>query len=242
MARRTTAYNLIAENLRDRILSGDLQPGEQLPPERALCEDFGASRITIRRAVQILEEESLVRRSQGRGTFVIASPSRKIPILAEEFAASVARHAPEMTRLLDAWKWQAADADVATRLNTCSGDRVLFTRRFDMLGEKPVAMDEVWMLGRYADRLVEDDLARLDFVERWQHVQRIEFSYSAQSVEAVPAAAPITEFLRVAPGEPLLKEMEIIHLSSEQPVALFVSHYRHEYFRLIATVRLMIRR
>ena len=99
-------------------------------------------------------------------------------------------------------------------------------------------MDEVWLLERYAERLQRSDYNRLDFIARWQEVQQIELAYSAQSVEATPAAAPITSLLKVRRGTPMLKETEVIYLKSEQPAAFIVSHYRHEYFRLTATVRL----
>jgi len=69
-----TAYNQMAQTLRERILSAAWKPGAQLPTERSLCDSFAVSRITVRRALQILEEESLVLRRQGRGTYVNARP------------------------------------------------------------------------------------------------------------------------------------------------------------------------
>ena len=102
----------------------------------------------------------------------------------------------------------------------------------------PVSMDEIWLPERYADRLQRADYSKLNFVERWQYVQGIELAYSAQSVEAMPAVAPVTRLLGVGRGTPLLRETEVIHLRTDEPAALIVSHYRHEYFRLIATVRL----
>jgi len=238
MAQKTTAYNLVAQSLRNRILSGNLQPGSQLPPERVLCAEFGVSRITIRRAMRILEEELLVRRRQGRGTFVSAALNRRIPIRTQEFSASLRRHAPGVRRRLDAMRRQTAKAELADLLNTFVGDAIVYVRRLEHLRRVPVSMDEVWLLMRYADRLKKSDFGRLNFLERWQRVQRITLSYSAQSVEAAPATAPIARLLRVKRGTPLLKESEVIYLQSEQPAALIVSHYRHKYFRLTATVRL----
>ena len=94
--RKATAYNMVAEALRNRILRNELQPGRQLPSEHELCREFRTSRITIRRAMQLLEEELLVRRRQGSGTFVTAKPARKIPVLSAKFDASLKRHAPEV--------------------------------------------------------------------------------------------------------------------------------------------------
>jgi GntR family transcriptional regulator len=56
--------------LRDDILNGRLEAGAQLPPEKDLAATRGVSRVTIRRALERLEREGLVRRSHGQGTFV----------------------------------------------------------------------------------------------------------------------------------------------------------------------------
>ena len=57
MSAKHTAYAIVAGRLREDILSHRLRPGQQMPPERELCTQFSASRITIRRALQILEED-----------------------------------------------------------------------------------------------------------------------------------------------------------------------------------------
>lgn len=59
--------------LRDLILAGDLGPGARLPSEPALAEEHGVSRVTIRRALARLDEEALIERRAGSGTFVRAA-------------------------------------------------------------------------------------------------------------------------------------------------------------------------
>ena len=60
----------IAEALKEMILSGQLRSGDKLPNEKALCEHFRVSRITIREAVQMLRALGMVEPTRGRGTFV----------------------------------------------------------------------------------------------------------------------------------------------------------------------------
>lgn len=66
----TPLYIQIANNLRQQINQGRIATGEALPSERDLCELTGASRVTIRKAVDQLIEEKLLFRKQGSGTFV----------------------------------------------------------------------------------------------------------------------------------------------------------------------------
>jgi len=60
----------IAVELRQAILLGDFLHGEKMPPERSLAETFGASRNTIREALRILQEDGMVARRIGSGTYV----------------------------------------------------------------------------------------------------------------------------------------------------------------------------
>jgi GntR family transcriptional regulator len=63
-------YRLIAGYLQRRIESGEWPPGARLPPEPKLQDEYGASRNTVRDAVNWLKARGLVSTQQGRGTFV----------------------------------------------------------------------------------------------------------------------------------------------------------------------------
>jgi GntR family transcriptional regulator len=78
------AWAQIEAQLAERIESGGLQAGERLPPERALAQSFGVSRMTVRQALDALARRGMLERGVGRGTFVRA-PSR------ERLAEGVAR-------------------------------------------------------------------------------------------------------------------------------------------------------
>jgi GntR family transcriptional regulator len=63
-------YVQVVEELNKKIQDGEYLPGERIPPEAQLCERFGVSRITIRRAIRKLVEENVLYTKQGKGTFV----------------------------------------------------------------------------------------------------------------------------------------------------------------------------
>jgi len=75
-AERSTLGQRVAEALRERILDGDLKPGDRLPSEPDLARELGVSRATVRAAFTVLEEEGLVLRRHGAGTFVLRRPLR----------------------------------------------------------------------------------------------------------------------------------------------------------------------
>ncbi|MFD9789662.1 GntR family transcriptional regulator [Streptomyces sp. NPDC059070] len=63
-------YERIADELRESIRAGKLAPGDQLPTEAKLSDQFGRSVPTIREALRLLRDEGLIEKQHGRGNFV----------------------------------------------------------------------------------------------------------------------------------------------------------------------------
>jgi DNA-binding FadR family transcriptional regulator len=61
------AFEQVADQLRDLIIAGVLQPGQRLPTEVALARDFGVSRATVREALRLLSAQGIVRTAKGTG-------------------------------------------------------------------------------------------------------------------------------------------------------------------------------
>ena len=71
-------YEKIVDQIEGRILAGELQPGDHLPSERELAEQFRVSRTAVREAVKTLAEKGLVQVRPGRGTFVTNDTSEAV--------------------------------------------------------------------------------------------------------------------------------------------------------------------
>ena len=70
-------YEQVANILRTNIVDGDDRNPVRLPPERELCEIHQVSRITIRKALELLEIEGLLQRTPGRGTLTVPAAIRQ---------------------------------------------------------------------------------------------------------------------------------------------------------------------
>jgi GntR family transcriptional repressor for pyruvate dehydrogenase complex len=69
-ARRGRLRDLAADQLLEMVVSGGLEPGERLPPERELCARLGVSRTVVREALNLLEARGLISIEHGRGAVV----------------------------------------------------------------------------------------------------------------------------------------------------------------------------
>ncbi len=79
------AWKIVLDTIEGRLLSGELRPGDHLPPERALATELGVGRSSVREALRVLEVFGLVRTQTGSGpqsgAIIIASPSSAIGAL-----------------------------------------------------------------------------------------------------------------------------------------------------------------
>jgi DNA-binding GntR family transcriptional regulator len=76
-AERKTLTKIALEEIRQAILGGSFRSGSRLPSESKLCDMLGVSRTVVREALRVLEEDGLVARRHGVGTFVRDHPILK---------------------------------------------------------------------------------------------------------------------------------------------------------------------
>jgi DNA-binding transcriptional regulator YhcF (GntR family) len=82
-------FRQLADLLRDQIKSGELAPGEALPSELRLAQEYDISRTTVRQAIGQLRTEGLVTVDRPRGTFVrVPEPIELIPLARGERASA----------------------------------------------------------------------------------------------------------------------------------------------------------
>jgi GntR family transcriptional repressor for pyruvate dehydrogenase complex len=78
VVRSSRLYEQIVQQVEESIRKGAMKPGDQLPPERELAQQFGVSRTAVREAVKALREKGHVEAYPGRGTFITDGTSHAI--------------------------------------------------------------------------------------------------------------------------------------------------------------------
>lgn len=143
----TRLHRQLADQVRERIISGDLPPGCQLPSEAELGEEYGVGRNTVRQALAVLRTEGLLRTAQGSGTFVADPTGTPMTWRGTEAFSRSARLAATDTagfqRELKALgrigsvslevEQIAAPADIAERLDIPPGSNVVVRHRLQRI-------------------------------------------------------------------------------------------------------------
>jgi len=70
--KKVRVFEEIVQQLKDYIARGDLKPGDRLPSERDLAEQFNCSRVSVRQALTLLEAQGLLERKVGGGTYIVS--------------------------------------------------------------------------------------------------------------------------------------------------------------------------
>ena len=151
------AYLQLVNLLRQNVASGDLRPGDQLPSESQLCERYGVSPMTVRRAINMLADQGVVVAEQGRGTFVKAVAMGAASFQLAELQTLF--NDPEHTsvRLLET-RIISADERIARKLAIPIGQRTIYIRRLLRLDNEPVFYHREYLIYDPTRPIVESEM------------------------------------------------------------------------------------
>lgn len=122
------AYAQLANILRRGMASGILLPGDQLPSEAQLCERYGVSPMTVRRAINTLVDQGVVSAEQGRGTFVKPIALGEAVFQLKELQDLFSNTERTTVNVLET-RIVKADERIARKLDISIGDRTIYFRR-----------------------------------------------------------------------------------------------------------------
>ncbi|MEN2982270.1 MAG: GntR family transcriptional regulator [Thermus sp.] len=213
---------MVAERLKEGILRG--QYGQNLPPERALAEAFGVSRDSVRKALDLLEEEGLVIRRQGSGTYVARRATFRNRLLgfSEEMRALGLVPASRLLR----WDQGPANPEEAMALGLSPGEGVLRLLRLRLADGEPMALERASLPLWALEEAPEGSLYQALEARGLRPVRAL------QRLRAV-AAREEARLLEVEPGSPLLYLERVSYLADGRPIEYVRSWYRADRYELL---------
>lgn len=233
-------YYQIETILRRQILEGEFLPGSNLPSEDMLAESFQVSRITVRQALSLLEQDGLIVRQRGKGTFVSQNArSVESPKLTGQMEDLISMGIKTTTKVLDL-SMQEVSERIGDRLRLGKAAKVLRIEKVRMVEEEPFSYVLNYLPPDIGEKITADDLVTkplLMILEEKLGIRPIE---AIQSIEATIADAVVAPLLQVRVGEPLLKAERTVFDEHQRPVEyVWVLYRADKYF---FTVKLERRR
>jgi GntR family transcriptional regulator len=212
---RTIRYREIAEALRARVDSGEFPRGRLLPSEAELSAAYDASRVTVRRALELLRDEGLLDARQGVGWFVAGAPLRQsLGRLATIEAQLEASGLYPERRILE-FAFLPAEPRVRQLLGC---DQVLRVRRINLADGEPFALVTVWCPASLAEHLSRGAVERSPFYELLQ----VPLGGASQTIGAAAADPGDAVKLGIPPGSPVLRCERVTTSAAGDPVLVSV--------------------
>lgn len=224
-------YYRIREYLQQLIDSGALQPGDRIPTEEQLSEQFRVSRMTARRAVTDLAREGRLVRRQGLGTFVseprISRQLARLTTLSEEMEQ---RGYTGLRSQLLAWRELRAAPAVAEKFQIRPGDPVLRISRVRYTADIPIALQVFYFPGAMMAGLQPADLTGPSLYKLFEERFHYRIGWADQRIEAIAAPRFQARWLQIDPGSPVLRVNKRGYLEDGRLMELTRTYYRADRY------------
>jgi len=193
---RHIRYQEIAEELRQ--MAGESPAGSVLPSEAEMSRQFDASRVTIRRALELVRDEGLIAARQGFGWFVATEPVQQSLQSLGTIESEVEGVGKLSERKIEEFAYEPAPARVQRVLDV---DQVLRVKRVNLADGEPFAVVTVWCPAELGANLSRRDVERRPFYE----LLDVELRGATQTIAADLVDADDAALLGVPIGSPVLR-------------------------------------
>lgn len=216
----------ISKWLRQQIDQGVFKPEEKLPSENELAKKFDVSRVTIRRALQSLESESIIYRCQGLGSFVSDERTPHNMVKLTDFNEDMAKAGIEPSSVVKKVETVNAPQWLAELLNIETGNKVMQIDRLRLGNGVPVAYDTTWLPILYGQLLNPDDLSESTIFHILEETYEIPVIRGCYRMSAETADAHLADELNVQLKTALFLIDRLSYTIGEKPI-----YYQKRYYR-----------
>lgn len=223
-------YYQLETIVRKRILSGEFPPDVPLPGEESLGKEYEVSRITVRRALAALEQEGLITRKRGKGTFASEKArSLESPRLSGFIEDIISMGIKTKTKLIDL-SWMEAPENVRERLKLRKQDQTLRIEKVRLIKGNSFSHVFNYLPPEIGKNIPSDKLTEKPLLMILEDDQNIRADTAIQTVEATIADAQVATLLGIRVGEPLLKVERTVFDVKEKPIEYVSVLYRADKY------------
>lgn len=221
--------------LSDQLRRGEYAAGSPLPTEEVLCDRFGVSRVTVRRALADLQAQGFVERRHGRGTYVRGDAPTAPPAMNLSVLQSLRQTAQEtQVRVLDV-RTDTPPALVRAQLQLAEGERAVHALRLRQAGDTPLMLTDAWVPEAVGRKLTPAALKRKPMYQILLD-QGVAFGRVIQEISAEAADPHRAALLQTAVSAPLIRMTRLMHDRHDRPVLHLTVHLSPERSRIVMDI------
>ena len=227
-------YYQLKEILGKRIQTGEFRPEDQFPTDEHLCDEYGLSRGTVRRAIDILVEEGRLRREQGRGTFVTVPQLTPIFFHLSSFDEEMRQRGRTPSTKLMQLKVVPANEAVAADLELGVGEEVIEIIRLRLADFLPMALETRYLAYKICPDLLHEDLEKQSIHNLLIDKYNIPLVRARHMIEAHVLTPCEAEVLQARAGSAGFFVSRVTYTLNDRPVTRYHIVYRGDEYRFTA--------
>jgi GntR family transcriptional regulator len=227
----TPLYTQIKRVLREMILAGVYKPHQQMPSESEMIESFQVSRITIRQALNDLQNEGLIFRIHGKGTFVSKPKAFQDLTRLQGFSEAMRQMGYETFAKVLSCKTISPSPQVQERLRLGKRAKVTELKRLRYLNREPISVDVSYLPAAIGARLSNKDLASRDVFAILENDLGIALGHADLQIGSALADENFGHLLGLEEGAPVLTIERTTHDQKGQPIDFEHLYYRGDAFQ-----------
>ena len=230
-------YYQIERVLKSRIINEEYKLGEKICSENQLAKEFGVTRLTVRQAISLLNQEGLLVSKRGKGTFVTDNKD-----LLNSFSYESAGFIDEIYYQVEKPKTMFATVNiielqnsVREKLNLDKKEKmVVQIKRLRFLKNKPFCYLINYLPVELGSKIIEGELYKKSFMDILEKDNAIHFTEAFQTIQATYADQEIAKNLEVPLGSSLLFVERFMYMKRRKPVLLSQFSYPGNSIKYIA--------
>jgi len=219
-------HTQISQWLLNQIENGVYETDEKLPSENELANKFDVSRVTIRRALQSLESESIIYRCQGLGSFVSDERAAHDLIKLTDFNEDMAKAGLKPSSVVQKFETVDAPKWLLNLLNIDKGSKVLQIDRLRLGDGEPIAFDSTWLPILYGQLLDKNELTKSTIYNLLEENYDIPVIRGRYKLSAEIADKHLANALNIEQNSPLFVIDRLSYTIGEKPF-----YYQKRYYR-----------
>ena len=224
-------YYQLAEVIRERIASGEFQPGDRLASARTISEDAGISRMTVRQALDYLERQGHLVVRRGDGTFVAAPKLTYHAVNLLGFSQEMIEQGRQPSSRVLEQLALTPPAQVAARLAIAPDRLVVKVARLRLSQDVPVLLETVYLAHDSCPGLEVEDLSRVSLYGLLEERYRLRPWRSRQTLEATIANDHEAGLFGVPVGTPMILLEGVTYGAGDVPIEYFKALFHGDRFQ-----------
>ncbi len=229
----TPLYMQIQNMLLEQIRAGEYEPGEQIPSELEISAQYSVSRMTARKALDMLVSKGLLYRSKGKGTYVAENVVSYGLSTMLSFSHTLRAKGYSVETQVLRTEVIPGSIDIQDKLQLKRDSRVIVIERLRLVEGQPATIHTSFLEHRLFSAILDVDLSQESLLDTMQRISRLAIAYTQDSVQADLALPGEASLLQIQPSSPVLRVEGIAYAENGQPTRLTRAVYNAQMFKFV---------